>query len=88
MEKKTQHSVELCDWYSSLNAIQATKSRRMSSAEHLVLMGDRRAAYNVSVGKCERKRKFGRPRLRWEGGIKRGFHEIEWGHGLDSCGPV
>jgi hypothetical protein len=33
-------------------------------------MGERKGAYRVSVGKPERKRPLGRPRLRWEGKIK------------------
>jgi hypothetical protein len=33
-------------------------------------MGDRRSVYRILVGKPERKRSFGRPRLRWEDAIK------------------
>jgi hypothetical protein len=40
-------------------------------------MGDRRGAYSVSVGKCEIKRKLGKPRLRWDASIKMGVQEIE-----------
>jgi len=46
-------------------------------------MGDRRGACRVLVGKCEIKRKLGRPRLRWVASIKVGVQEIEWGRGLD-----
>ena len=43
----------------------------------MVLMGDMRGAYSVSVGKCEKKRKLGRPRFRWDVSIKMGVQEIE-----------
>jgi hypothetical protein len=33
-------------------------------------MGERRNVYRVVVGKPERKRPLGRPRRRWEDGIK------------------
>jgi hypothetical protein len=34
-------------------------------------MGDRRAAYNVLVGRSEGKKPLGRPRRRWEDHIKK-----------------
>ena len=46
-------------------------------------MGDRKGVYSVSVGKCEIKRKLGRPRLRSVAIIKVGVQEIKWGRGLD-----
>jgi hypothetical protein len=46
-------------------------------------MGDRRGAYSFSLGKYEKKRKFGRPRLRWNASIKMSVQEIERGCGLD-----
>jgi hypothetical protein len=33
-------------------------------------MGEDRKVYKVSVGKLEGKRPLGRPRLRWEDGIR------------------
>jgi hypothetical protein len=35
--------------------------------------------YRVLVGKPEGKRPLGRPRRRWEGGIKMDVREIGWG---------
>jgi hypothetical protein len=35
--------------------------------------------YKVSVGKTEGRRPFGRPRRRWEDGIRMDFEEIGWG---------
>jgi len=49
----------------------------------MVLMGYRRGAYSASVGKCEKKRKLGRPSRRWNASIKIGVQEIEWRCGLD-----
>jgi hypothetical protein len=39
-------------------------------------MGDDRKVYMVLVGKPEGKRPLGRPRRRWEDGIRRDFSEI------------
>jgi hypothetical protein len=33
-------------------------------------MGGMRNAYNISVGKPEGKRPFGKPRCRWDGNIR------------------
>lgn len=74
---------ELRDTYSSPNAIQVIKSKRKGWAGRVVLMGDRRDAYSFSVGKCEKKRKLERLRLRWDANIKMGVQDIEWGFRLD-----
>jgi hypothetical protein len=42
-------------------------------------MGERRGVYRVFVGKPERKRPLGRPRLRWEDNIKMDLQEVECG---------
>jgi hypothetical protein len=42
-------------------------------------MGGGRNEYRVLVGKPERKRPLGRPRRRWENGIKMDLREIGWG---------
>jgi hypothetical protein len=42
-------------------------------------MGEGRNVYRVLVGKPERKRPLGRPRRRWEDGIKMDLTEIGWG---------
>jgi hypothetical protein len=42
-------------------------------------MGEERKAYRVLVGKPEGKRPLGRPRRRWEDGIRMDLKEIGWG---------
>jgi hypothetical protein len=42
-------------------------------------MGEGRNVYRVLVGKPEGKRPLGRPRHRWEEGIKMDLEEIGWG---------
>jgi hypothetical protein len=39
-------------------------------------MGEERKVYEVLVGKPEGKRPLGRPRLRWEEGIRKYLREI------------
>jgi hypothetical protein len=41
-------------------------------------MGEERKVYKVLVGKPEGKRPLGRPRRRWEDGIKMDVREIGW----------
>jgi len=51
---------------------------------HVAHMRERRGTYRVLVGKPEGKRPCGRPRHRWEDGIKMDLQEKEWRrHGLD-----
>jgi hypothetical protein len=45
-------------------------------------MGEERKVYKVLVGKPEGKRPLGRPRSRWENGIRIDLGEIELG-GVD-----
>jgi hypothetical protein len=42
-------------------------------------IGEERKGYRVLVGKPEGKRPLGRPRRRWEGGIRMDLREIGWG---------
>jgi hypothetical protein len=50
-------------------------------------MGEERKLYKVLVGKLERKRPLGRPRRRWEDGIRMDLRVIGLGGcGLDSTG--
>jgi hypothetical protein len=49
-------------------------------------MGEDRKVYKVLVGEPKGKRPLGRPRRRWEDGIRMEFKEIGWGCGLDSTG--
>jgi hypothetical protein len=51
-------------------------------------MGEVRCAYNILVGRPERRRPLGRPRRRWEDNINMDLREIGrvWGCVLDSFG--
>ena len=49
---------------------------------HVAYMGERRRVYRVLVGKPEGKRPLGRPRRRWEDGIKVDLQEVGCG-GMD-----
>jgi hypothetical protein len=44
-------------------------------------MGEERKLCKILVGKPEEKRPLGRPRRRWEDGIKTDLKEIGWGGG-------
>jgi hypothetical protein len=73
------HNGELHNLYSSPDIIRQMKSRRMRWAGHVARMGEGRNVYRVLGGKPEEKRPLGRPRLRWEDGIKIVLREIGWG---------
>jgi hypothetical protein len=51
-------------------------SRRMRSAGQMARMGKERKVCKVLVGKPEGKRPFGRPRHRWEDGIRMDLGQI------------
>jgi hypothetical protein len=53
--------------------------RGMRWAGHVVRMGEERDVSRVLVGKPEGKRPLGRPRRRWEDGLKMDLREIGWG---------
>jgi hypothetical protein len=63
---------------SSPNIIRQIKSRRMRWAGHVARMVEGRKVYKVLVGKPEGKRPLGRPRHRWEDGIRMDLTEICW----------
>jgi hypothetical protein len=64
------HSEELHNLYSCPNIISQIKSRGMRWAEHVARMGEERQMYKVLVGKPDGKRPLGRPRRRWDDGIR------------------
>jgi hypothetical protein len=71
--------------YSSPDIIRQIKSRRMRWAGHVARMGAGSNVYRVLVGKPEGKIPHGRPRRRWEDGIKMDLGEngcggVEWFH--------
>jgi hypothetical protein len=49
-------------------------------------IGEERRAYKVLVEKPEGKRQLGRPRHRWDDGIKVDLGEIDWGCGVETIG--
>jgi hypothetical protein len=67
--------------YSSPNIIRQMKSGRMRWAGHVARMGEDMKVCRVLVGKQEEKRPLGRPRRRWEDGIRVHLREI-------GCGSV
>jgi hypothetical protein len=73
------HNEELHNLYSSPDIIRQVKSRRMRWARHVACMGQERKVYKVLVGKPEGKRPLGRPRRRWEDGIRMDLREIVLG---------
>jgi hypothetical protein len=81
-EWRKLYNEELHNLYSSTDIIRQVKSRRMRWAGHLARMGEERKVYKVLVGKPEGKRPLGRPRLRWEDGIRMDLWEIGLG-GVD-----
>jgi hypothetical protein len=73
------HNEELHILYSSLNIIRQIKSRRMRWAGHVERMGEERNVYRVFMGKPKGNRPLGRPRRRWEDGIRMDIRDIDWG---------
>jgi hypothetical protein len=77
-EWRKLHNGKLHNLYSSPDIIRQIKSRRMRWAGHVARMGEGINVYRVLVGKPEGKRPLGRPRRRWEDGIKMDLREIGW----------
>jgi hypothetical protein len=64
---------ELHNLYSSPDIILQVKSRRMRWAGHVAHRGGKRKMYKVLMGKPEGKTSLGRPRRRWQEGIRMDF---------------
>jgi hypothetical protein len=56
------------------------KARRMRWAGHVALMGEKRNAYRLLVGKPEGRRPLGRPRRRWLDNVRMVLVEVGWGY--------
>jgi hypothetical protein len=69
-EWRKLHNEELHNLCSSPDIIRQIKSRRMRWAGHVARVGEERKVYKVLVEKPEGKRPLGRPRRRWEDGIR------------------
>jgi hypothetical protein len=54
------------------------KSRRVRWAGHVALMGEKRNAYGILVGKPEGKRPFGWPRRSWVNNVGMNLRETGW----------
>jgi hypothetical protein len=70
---------ELHKLYSSPDIIRQVMSKRMRWAGHAARMGEERKVYKVFLGKPEGKRPLGRPRRKWEDGIRMDLREIGLG---------
>jgi hypothetical protein len=81
-EWRKLHSEELHNLYSYPDIIRQVMSRQIRWAGHVARMGEERKVYKVLVGKPEGKRPLGRPRRRWEDGIRMDLREIGLG-GVD-----
>jgi hypothetical protein len=79
-EWKKLHNEELHILYTSPDIIRQIKSRRMRWAGHVARMGEERNVYRALMGKLEGKIPLGRPRRRWEDGIRMDLREIGWGN--------
>jgi hypothetical protein len=78
-EWRKLHNEELHNLYSPTDIIKQVKSRRMRWVGHVARVGQERKVYKVLVGKPKGKRPFGRPRRRWEDGIRMDLREIGLG---------
>jgi hypothetical protein len=58
----------------------------MGWVEQVAYTGEDTNVYRVLMRKPEGKRPLGRPRRRWEKGIRMDLREIGWGCGVDSVG--
>jgi hypothetical protein len=79
------HNEELHGLYSTPSIFRVIRARKMRWAGHVARMGEVRGAYNILVGRPERRRPLGRPRRRWEDNIKVdlreiGFGDVNWIH--------
>jgi hypothetical protein len=82
-EWRKLHNEVLYSLYSPPDIIRQVKSRKMRWAGHVAHMEEERKVYKVWVGKPEGKRPLGRPRRRWEDGIrmdlrKTGLVGVHW----------
>jgi hypothetical protein len=74
-EWRKLHNDEI-NLYSSPNIIRQIKSRTVRWAGHFARMGKERKVYKVLVGKPKGMRPLGRPRRRWEDGIRLDLSKI------------
>jgi hypothetical protein len=78
-EWRKLHNEELHNLYSFQDTFRQIKSRHMRWTGHVACMGEERKVYKVFMGKPKGKRPLGRPRSRWEDGIRMDLRETGWG---------
>jgi hypothetical protein len=79
-EWRKLHNEELHSLYSSPDIIRQVKANEVGGACSTHRRGEK--VYKVLVGKPEGKRPLGRPKRRWEDGIRMDLREIDLG-GVD-----
>jgi hypothetical protein len=72
------HIEELHVLFSSPSIVRQIKSRRRRWAGHMACLEERKL-YKILVGKLKGRRPLGRPRSRWEDGIRMYLGETGWG---------
>jgi hypothetical protein len=81
------HNEELHMLCSSPNSIRQMEQKRMRWAGHVARMEEENKVHRVWVGKSEGKSPLGRPRRRWEDGIRgRLAGSVEWIHLVQNRG--
>jgi hypothetical protein len=82
-EWRKLHNEELHNLCSSPDIIRQVKSRRMRWAGHVARMGEEKKSVQGFGGRARGKRPLGRPRRRWEDGIRMdlrgmGLGGVDW----------
>jgi hypothetical protein len=78
-EWRKLYNEELHDLYSSPSIIRIMKARGMRWTGHVALMGEKKNAYRLLLGKPDGRKPLGRPRRRWLDNIRMDLVEVGWG---------
>jgi hypothetical protein len=78
-EWRKLHNEKHHNLYSSPNIIKQIKSRQMRWAGQVACMGEERNVCKVLVGNPKGQKPLGRPRRKWENGIRMDLRDIGWG---------
>jgi hypothetical protein len=82
----TLHSEELRNLYLSQISSGRASQGEMRFTGYVARMGEETNVQKILMGKPTGKRPLGRPRRRWEDGIKMDLRESGWGSGVGSVG--
>jgi len=74
-----EYSEDLHDLYSLPSIYRVIKPVRLRWTGNVAYIEKRRREYGVLLEKPERKRPFGRSKLRWKDNIKTGLQLVGWG---------